>query len=103
MPPDRRYAVALRYQEDDDDAPRVLAKGQGEVADRIVALAKAHQVPLHQDHDLVELLVVLDLGAVVPPALYHALAEVLAHLYRANHRMEAIERVARADGAARPP
>ncbi len=81
---DRRRAVALRYHDDIDHAPRVLAKGQGDVAERIIALAREHGVPLHEDHDLVQLLVVLDFNEEIPPTLYKALAEVLAMLYRAN-------------------
>jgi flagellar biosynthesis protein len=74
----------MRYQQELDHAPRVLAKGQGEVADRIIALARQHGIPLHEDKDLVRLLGVLEIDAEVPPTLYRALAEVLAHLYRAN-------------------
>ena len=83
-PTERRRAVALRYQNDLDAAPRVLAKGQGDVAERIIALAQRLGIPLHEDHDLVTLLGILDLDVVVPPTLYRALAEVLAHVYRAN-------------------
>ena len=83
-PADRRRAVALRYNQDKDSAPRVLAKGSGDVAERIIALARQHGVPLHEDRDLIGLLSALDLNEVVPPALYLVLAEVLAHVYRAN-------------------
>lgn len=83
-PADRRRAVALRYNQDKDSAPRVLAKGSGDVAERIIALARQHGVPLHEDRDLIGLLSALDLNEVVPPALYVVLAEVLAHVYRAN-------------------
>ena len=82
----RRRAVAVRYRDDEADAPRVLAKGQGPVADRIIALARTHGIPLHEDRDLVRLLGILDLDAEVPPAMYHALAEVLAHIYRVNRK-----------------
>lgn len=80
----RRRAVALRYREEEAEAPKVLAKGQGPVAERIIALARSHGIPLHEDRDLVRLLGILDLDAEVPPAMYRALAEVLAHVYRAN-------------------
>lgn len=79
-----KRAVALRYQQEQEDAPRVLAKGAGPVAERIIALAKENRVPLHEDHDLVKLLATLELDVQVPPALYAALAEVLAMVYRAN-------------------
>jgi flagellar biosynthesis protein len=84
--PNRRRAVAMRYQQELDHAPRLLAKGQGEVADRIIALAREHGIPLHEDKDLVQLLGVLEIDAEVPPTLYRAMAEVLAHLYRANRQ-----------------
>ncbi len=85
MPDDpRRRAVALRYRDELESAPRVLAKGSGPVADRIIALAKDHGIPMHEDRDLVTLLGALEIDAEVPPVLYHALAEILAQLYRAN-------------------
>jgi flagellar biosynthesis protein len=80
----RRRAVALRYDQDHESAPRVLAKGQGDIAQRIIALAEQHGIPLHEDRDLVRLLSVLEIDIEVPPTLYRALAEVLAHIYRAN-------------------
>ena len=83
---DPRVAVALRYLAGADEAPRVVARGRGEIAERILALAKEHGVPVHPDRDLVEALSALDVGAQVPPKLYEALAEVLAYVYRVNHR-----------------
>jgi flagellar biosynthesis protein len=100
--PDRRRAVALRYHSSEDASPRVLAKGQGEIAERIIALAASHGVPLHEDRDLVQLLGVLDLDVEVPPGLYRALAEVLAHVYRANAQLRE-EQGQRARPAAPPP
>lgn len=83
----RRRAVALRYDQEQESAPRVLAKGQGDIADRIIALAEEHGIPLHEDQDLVRLLGVLEIDVQVPPTLYRALAEVLAHLYRTNAKL----------------
>jgi flagellar biosynthesis protein len=77
-------AVAVRYDEARESAPRVLAKGKGTVAERILAVAREHNIPLHEDRDLVHLLMVLDLDVEIPPHLYRALAEVLAHVYRVN-------------------
>ncbi|MDP1708229.1 MAG: EscU/YscU/HrcU family type III secretion system export apparatus switch protein [Gammaproteobacteria bacterium] len=76
-PPAR--AVALRY--DGTSAPRVTAKGTGEVADYILAVAREHGIPLHENAHLVTLLAQLDLGDEVPAALYTAVAEVLAFAY----------------------
>lgn len=69
-------AVALSY--DGTGAPRVVAKGAGELADRILATAREHGVPLQSDAELVQLLAQLDLGQEIPRALYVAVAQVLA-------------------------
>ncbi len=81
---DRQLAVALRYLRGRDEAPHVVAKGRGSVAERILEIARSRGVPLHRDTDLAEVLVRLDLGDWVPPELYKAVAEVLAYLYRMN-------------------
>lgn len=82
----RQVAVALRYLREKDPAPRVVAKGRGELAEKILALAREHGLPVHPDADLAEVLVQLDLGKVIPEELYQALAEILAYLYRMNQK-----------------
>ncbi len=77
-------AVALRYRERDDDAPRVVAKGRGRLAERIREIAEQHGIPLHRDDDLLELLAEVDLDREIPVELYAAVAEVLSWIYRAN-------------------
>lgn len=72
-------AVALRW--DGDGAPRVTAKGRGEVAERILALARDHKVPLREDRALVAVLSKVDLDRQIPPGLYKAVAEVIAFAY----------------------
>ena len=84
----RRRAVALRYEQGQDEAPRVIAKGHGVIAERIIAIAEAHQILLYQDPDLVEILCTIDLGHVIPPELYKAVAEVLAFVYRMNGKFQ---------------
>lgn len=73
-------AVALRY--DGAGAPRVTAKGRGEAAERILTLAREHRIPIREDPDLAALLSTVELGDEVPPALYRAVAEVIAFAYR---------------------
>lgn len=85
--PERREALALRYDTQQEKAPRLLAKGQGSIADRIKELAREHGIPLYEDRDLVTLLGVLELDAEIPPRLYSALAEVLAQLYRVEQEL----------------
>jgi flagellar biosynthesis protein len=75
-------AVALRYTPGEDDAPRVAAKGSGHVAEKILALAREHGVPIRQDRNLVQVLSRLDLEQEIPPSVYRAVAEILAFVYR---------------------
>lgn len=77
-----KRAVALRYQSDKEEAPRVIAKGRGLIADRIEELARDARVPVREDASLVEVLAKIDLDQLIPPELYQALAEVLAWAYR---------------------
>lgn len=77
-----KKAVALRYQPDEDMAPRVIAKGSGEVAEQIINTAKAAGVPLQEDASLVQLLSKVDLNQQIPPELYRVVAEVLSLVYR---------------------
>ena len=84
----RRKAVALRYNLDKDEAPKILAKGAGHLAERIIELAQEQGIPLHEDPDLVGLLSKLELGTEIPEQLYAAVAEVLAFIYRLNQQME---------------
>jgi flagellar biosynthesis protein len=81
--PERR-AVALRYERDADRAPHVVARGRGSVADEILRLAREHDVPVHEDPDLLELLAACEPREEIPEELYGAVAELLAWLWRLN-------------------
>lgn len=81
-----KKAVALRYQPARDQAPVVAAKGQGRLADKIIALAQEHGVPIKEDPDLVEILARLEVDQEIPPDLYLVVAEILAFVYKANDR-----------------
>jgi flagellar biosynthesis protein len=80
----KEAAVALRYREKQDAAPRVVAKGEGEIARKIKETAQAHHIPIHRDDGLVELLSEVALDREIPPELYASVAEVLAWIFRAN-------------------
>jgi flagellar biosynthesis protein len=88
----RRRAVAMRYKAHEDPAPKVVAKGAGLIADRILEIAREHGVHVHEDPDLVEVLSKLELDQEIPPDLYKAVAEVLAFVYRINQRAGANRR-----------
>ncbi|SFT56284.1 EscU/YscU/HrcU family type III secretion system export apparatus switch protein [Halomonas saccharevitans] len=76
----RRQAVALAYQ-DANDAPRVVAQGYGELAERIIAEATRQGVHVHDAPELVGLLMQLDLDEAIPPRLYEVIAELLVWVY----------------------
>ncbi len=80
-------AVAVRYRSAEADAPRVLASGRGEVAQRIVELAQAAGVPVWRDGELAKALLRVEVGEEIPPALYAAVAHVLAFLLRADREL----------------
>jgi flagellar biosynthesis protein len=80
----RKKAVALRYKANEDRAPKITAKGQGPLAEKILDLARQHGVPVRQDADLMEMLSGLELNAEIPPETYVVVAEILAWIYRLN-------------------
>ena len=83
----RPRAAALRYQPEapfQDIAPRLVAKGQGLLAERILDLARQNGVSITKDPDLLAALEPLDLDRLIPPELFQAVAILLASLYRAN-------------------
>jgi flagellar biosynthesis protein len=73
-------AVALQYDQDKDNAPRVVASGVGKVAERIIEAAHAAQVPVKEDSLLAETLSVVEMGHEIPVELFVAVARVLAEI-----------------------
>jgi len=78
--PNPRQAVALSY--DGQQAPTLSAKGDDELADAILALAREHEVPIYENPELVRLLARLELGEQIPEALYLTIAEVIAFAWQ---------------------
>ncbi len=85
-----KKAAALRYDHGKDPAPKVVAKGRGKVAQKIVALAQAHGVPMKEDPHLVQILEALDVDSDIPADLYQAVAEVLVFVYRLNNEASSL-------------
>ena len=81
-----KTAVALKYDPLKDGAPKISAKGAGELAKRIIQTAIENGVPVKEDPDLVEVLAGLDLEAEVPPEVFVAVAELLAFVYSMNKK-----------------
>ncbi|MCH5258539.1 MAG: EscU/YscU/HrcU family type III secretion system export apparatus switch protein [Lachnospiraceae bacterium] len=71
-----KQAIALEY-DPSDEAPRVIASGRGELAERIIEKAKEADVPVHRDDKLADTLSRLEIGDMIPPELYEVVAEIL--------------------------
>jgi flagellar biosynthesis protein len=76
-----KKAAALKYRQGEDSAPKVIAKGRGKVADKIMEVARLCHIPIKEDRELVEVLSSLDLYQEIPPELYKAVAGILAFIY----------------------
>ncbi|MEB3101184.1 EscU/YscU/HrcU family type III secretion system export apparatus switch protein [Ferviditalea candida] len=84
-------AVALRYVQEQQEAPIVTAKGKGLVAQKIIERAQASGVPVQENASLVEVLSKLDIDQQIPPELYQLVAEVLSFVYRMDQRVRRTE------------
>ncbi|MBW2412055.1 MAG: EscU/YscU/HrcU family type III secretion system export apparatus switch protein [Deltaproteobacteria bacterium] len=80
-------AAAITYDAEKDRAPRLVAKGSGPLADKIIEIARQHDIHMVKDENLVQVLEALDLDTEIPPELYRAVAEVLAFIYRLNNKL----------------
>ncbi|MGG5252965.1 EscU/YscU/HrcU family type III secretion system export apparatus switch protein [Neobacillus sp. SM06] len=82
----RLEAVALSYQQHVHDAPKVIAKGKGKMAETIIEKAKQNQIPIQEDPSLVQLLAELNLNQSIPEELYQAVAEIFAFIYQTDRK-----------------
>ena len=85
-PKQRSLAVALQYEKGTREAPRVVAKGQGLVADRIVALAEEHGVIIEANPVLAQALAGIEIDDTIPIELYEAVAIVIGYVLRTSTR-----------------
>lgn len=81
-----KTAIALQY--DGISAPKVTAKGTQELADKILSVAKEHQVPIYEDEILTGALAHLELGDEIPQLLYMAIAEVLSFVWEMDKKTQ---------------
>jgi flagellar biosynthetic protein FlhB len=77
-------AVALKYKKDEDQAPKICAKGRNLIAEKIKEIARKHEIPIIEDKPLAQSLFKLDVGHEIPTTLYKAVAEILARIYKSN-------------------
>ena len=83
---DAQRAVALRYEPKKDRAPKVVAKGRGYLAEKILELAREHNIPVRHDKNLLQVLSRLDLDQEIPGEVYAVVAEILGFIYRLSNR-----------------
>jgi flagellar biosynthesis protein len=83
----KERAIALKYEPHLDHAPKVVAKGSGKVAEKIIEIAKEHDIYIHNDPDLIEVLSHLDINEEIHPELYVVVAELLAFVYALNRHI----------------
>ncbi len=83
------YAVALGYDMDKQNAPVVLAKGEGHIAEKIIQIALDRGIEIHQDADLIQILKAVDIDSEIPIEAFSAVAEIISYIYKANGKMPA--------------
>ena len=77
-----KKAVALRYDENKDAAPVIVASGLGYVAEKIVEIANDNEVPVYEDNSLATVLTQLELGAEIPEELYQAIVDIYLYFLK---------------------
>ncbi len=85
-------AAALKYDPLRDDAPIISALGVGQVADKIIETAKAHNIPVVEDKPLAEMLSRLSVGDSIPPKLYEAIAQILVFISQKDNKYSQYKR-----------
>lgn len=81
-----KTAVALEFDPSQDSAPRVIAAGNGKIAEKILEVARENDIPIREDEVLAEALSMVDLESAIPQELYAVVAEVLAYVYRLKNK-----------------
>ncbi len=79
-------ASALRYNKKEEDAPVVVAKGKGKVAEKIIAIANKENIPVIEDKALADVLDMLDIYEEIPSELYKVFAQLFAFIYKVNEK-----------------
>jgi len=81
-------AVALKYKAYEDLAPKVIAKGQGEIARKIIKKAQEFDVPIFQNETLANMLLSVEVDESIPPQMYNAVVEVFVWLYKLEEKAQ---------------
>jgi len=91
--PEKKTAIAMRYDVEKDKAPMILASGRGPIADEILRIAEDNKIPLYEDPELAKLLSKIELDTEIPSELYVLVAEVLFFVYQMDRMAEKRERL----------
>lgn len=78
------YAIALGYDPSKNNAPTILAKGQGHVAEKIIQIAIDQGIEIKQDTDLLQILKAVDINEEIPVEAFTAVAEIISYIYQQN-------------------
>lgn len=81
-----KLAAALKYVEDEMEAPVVVACGRGAIAEKIIQTAAAEKVPVYRDPSLAQLLASMETGTEIPPELYPAVARIIAFVWQLDEK-----------------
>ena len=81
---DDGYAVALGYDQDKNNAPVVMAKGSGEIAQKIIKIAEENNIEIRKDADLLQILKAVDINEEIPVEAFAAVAEIISYIYSQN-------------------
>jgi flagellar biosynthesis protein len=82
----KEFAAALRYKPGKDNAPVVVAAGQGLTAEKIKEIAQKEKIPVYQDQTLAKTLCDLGIGVEIPPHLYEAIAKILVFVTNLDNK-----------------
>ncbi|MCL4497135.1 MAG: EscU/YscU/HrcU family type III secretion system export apparatus switch protein [Deltaproteobacteria bacterium] len=79
-------ASALRYDKEKENAPILVAKGKGKVAEKIIEIANKENIPVIENKALADILDKLDIYDEIPPELYRVVAQLFAFIYKLNEK-----------------
>ena len=82
-----KKAVALGYEKGKDKAPKVIAHGRGEIAERIIAKAEEYGICIKEDKTLIELLDKFDIYQEIPEEMYEIIAEIFLYVYNLEKKV----------------
>ena len=83
-----KQAVAMKYKAYEDNAPKVIAKGSGEIAKKIIQKAKEYDIAIFQNPELTQMLMNVEIDEEVPPKLYETVVEVFVWLHKTENNAQ---------------